>query len=145
MVGILGVEGRVLTLHEEQAEIGVHGKRLRVAIRDLEVLDGSDVDDPSARPSSGRVTVQVDRTDVTLQDLNVIGCNVDEAQARVGKHLDQAMLQEQQHVRIIHGHGTGRLRRSISYLLEHHPQVDRFAPAPPDQGGSGVTLVELKD
>jgi DNA mismatch repair protein MutS2 len=145
MVGILGVEGRVLTLHEEQAEIGVRGKRLRVAIRDLEVLDGSDVDDPSARSSGGRVTVQVDRTDVPFPDLNVIGCNVDEAQAHVEKHLDQAMLQEQQHVRIIHGHGTGRLRQSISDLLEHHPQVDRFAPAPPDQGGTGVTLVELKD
>ena len=144
MVGILGVEGRLLSLHEEQAEIGVRGKRLRVAIRDLNVLDGG-VDDPSVGSSSGRVTVQVDRTDGPLPDLNVIGCNVDEAQARVEKHLDQAMLQEQQHVRIIHGHGTGQLRRSISDLLEHHPLVDRFAPAPPDQGGTGVTLVELKE
>ena len=144
MVGILGVEGRVLSLHEEQAEIGVRGKRLRVAIRDFKVLDGG-VDDPSVGSSSGRVTVQVDRTNGPLPDLNVIGCNVDEAQARVEKHLDQAMLQEQQHVRIIHGHGTGQLRRSISDLLEHHPLVDRFAPAPPDQGGAGVTLVELKE
>ena len=145
MVGVLGVEGRVLALHEEQAEVGVRGKRLRVAIRDLRVLDGSDVDDPSVGSSSGHVTMQVDSTDGPLPDLNVIGCNVDEAQARVEKHLDQAMLRELQHVRIIHGHGTGQLCRSISDLLEHHPLVDRFAPAPPDQGGKGVTLVELKE
>ena len=144
MVGILGIEGTVLALHEGQAEIGVRGKRLRVAIRNLRVLDGAGADRPSAVSSSGHVTVQVASTDGPLPDLNVIGCNVDEAQARVEKHLDQAMLQEQQHVRIIHGHGTGQLRRSISALLEHHPSVDRFAPAPPDQGGAGVTLVELK-
>ena len=145
IVGILGVEGRVLALHDEQAEIDVRGKRLRVAIRDLKVLGGGGVDHPSGGSSSGHVTVQADSTDGPLLDLNVIGCNVDEAQARVEKYLDQAMLQEQQHVRIIHGHGTGQLRRSISDLLEHHPLVDRFAPAPPEQGGQGVTLVELKE
>jgi DNA mismatch repair protein MutS2 len=144
MVGILGVEGEVLTLHQKQADIEVLGKRLRVAIQDIEVLDGGGVDDPSIGSSSGRITVQIERNDDPLPDLNVIGCNVDEAQTRVEKHLDQAMLQEQQHIRIIHGHGTGQLRRSISGLLKHHPLVDRFAPAQPDQGGGGVTLVQLK-
>ena len=145
MVGILGVEGLVLALHEEQAEIGVRGKRLRVAIRDLRVVEGSGVDTRPVGSSSGRVTVQVDSTEGPLPDLNVIGCTVDEAEARVEKHLDQAILQEQRHVRIIHGHGTGQLRRSISDLLQRHPLVDRFEPAPPDQGGTGVTQVELKD
>ncbi len=144
MVGILGIEGQVLGLREEQAEVNAQGKRLRVAVRDLQVLDESCVQKPSAE-SSGRVTVRVNSSDDPVPDLNVIGCNVDEAQARVEKHLDQAMLQEQQHVRIVHGHGTGQLRRSISDLLDQHPLVARFAPAPPDQGGKGVTLVELKE
>ena len=144
MVGILGIEGQVLGLHEEQAEVDAHGKRLRVAVRDLQVLDESCVQKPSAE-SSGGVTVQVNSSDGPVPDLKVIGCSVDEAKARVEKHLDQAMLQEQQHVRIVHGHGTGQLRRSISDLLGQHPLVAHFAPAPPDQGGKGVTLVELKD
>ena len=143
MVGILGVDGRVLAIHEEQAEIDVRGKRLRVAIRDLRVMADNHGHSP-ATPSSGNVTVQVTSPDGPLPDLNVIGCNVDEACARVEKHLDQALLQEEQHVRIIHGHGTGQLRRSIGDLLTHHPQVGRFGLAPPDQGGGGVTLVELK-
>ena len=91
------------------------------------------------------MTVQVNSSNGPVQDLNVIGCNVDEAQTRVEKHLDQAILQEQQHIRIVHGHGTGQLRRSISDLLDQHPLVARFAPAPPDEGGKGVTLVELKE
>ena len=145
MVDILGVDGRVLAVHEEQAEVDVRGKRLHVALRDLKVMDDGDGDDSSVVSSTGHVTVHVASTDGPLPDLNVIGCNVDDAQARVEKHLDQAVLQEQRHVRIIHGHGTGQLRRSIGELLAHHPHVDRFEPAPPEQGGSGVTLVELKE
>lgn len=48
-------------------------------------------------------------------------------------------------MRIIHGHGTGALRKAITEMLKGHPHVERFAPAPQDQGGSGATLVELKD
>jgi len=145
VVGILGVNGRVMALHEDQAEVDVHGKRLRVAFRDLRVMDDSGADDPSVVSSAKHVTLHLWSAESALSDLNVIGCNVDEAQTRVEKHLDRAVLQEDRHVRIIHGHGTGRLRRSIADLLERHPLVSRFALAPPDQGGSGVTLVELKD
>ena len=56
-----------------------------------------------------------------------------------------AVLHTRRHVRIIHGHGTGVLRRSIAGLLETHPQVARFAPAQREQGGTGVTVVDLKD
>ena len=144
MVGILGVEGQVLGLHDEQAEVDAQGKRLRIAVRDLQVLDESCIQKPSAE-SSGHVTVQVNSSNGPVPDLNVIGCNVDEAQARVEKHLDQAILQEQQCIRIVHGQGTGQLRRSISDLLDQHPLVASFTPAPPDEGGKGVTLVELKE
>jgi DNA mismatch repair protein MutS2 len=145
VVGILGVEGRVLSLHDEQAEVDVRGKRLRVAIRDLRVLDEGSGGHRSTGSTSNHVTVNVRRPEGLLPDLNVIGCNVDEAQTRVEQHLDQALLREQRHLRIIHGHGTGQLRRSIAALLERHPLVDRFSLAPPDQGGGGVTLVELKE
>jgi DNA mismatch repair protein MutS2 len=47
-------------------------------------------------------------------------------------------------VRIIHGHGTGALRKAITAFLADHPHVARFASAPQDKGGSGATQVELK-
>jgi DNA mismatch repair protein MutS2 len=53
-------------------------------------------------------------------------------------------LNGQREVRIIHGHGTGALRRSIAELLADHPHVERFKTAPQDQGGSGATVVELR-
>ena len=45
----------------------------------------------------------------------------------------------------IHGYGTGQLKRALTGFLQQHPLVARFATAPPEQGGGGVTVVELKD
>jgi DNA mismatch repair protein MutS2 len=70
---------------------------------------------------------------------------VDEAIARVEKFLDDSTVSDQQIVRIIHGHGTGQLRRGLAGFLKEHPLVARFQAAPTDQGGSGVTVVELKE
>jgi DNA mismatch repair protein MutS2 len=52
---------------------------------------------------------------------------------------------DQRTVRLIHGHGTGQLRRALAEFLKGHPLVASFQLAPPDQGGGGVTVVELKD
>ena len=59
--------------------------------------------------------------------------------------LDEATLGELKSVRLIHGYGTGQLRRAIAGYLQSHPFVTHFAAAPPEQGGGGVTVVELKD
>ena len=139
----LGVVGRVLSLHGSSAEVDVRGKRLHVPVEDLQVAP-ADHEGGDAVPR-GRVTVAADRSDGPLPDLNVIGCTADEARDRVEKYLDRAILQEQRHLRVVHGHGTGRLRRSIADLLDQHPQVERFTLAPPEQGGGGATLVELKE
>jgi DNA mismatch repair protein MutS2 len=48
-------------------------------------------------------------------------------------------------VRIVHGHGTGQLRRGIAAFLKEHPLVSGFETAPPNQGGGGATVVHLKD
>ena len=77
-------------------------------------------------------------------ELNVIGRTTDEAVDEADKFLDEAYLNSLQHVRIIHGHGTGALRKAISDFLRNHPHVARFSQAPQDQGGAGATLVELK-
>ena len=140
-VGPLGLEGHVLAVLDGETEVEVRGKRMRVPVGDLQVVRDSD----NVASAGGRVTVQVESTDEPLQDLNVIGCTVDEALSRTEKFLDQAILREQDHVRIIHGHGTGQLRRAIAGLLETHREVKRFALAEREQGGSGVTVVELQD
>jgi len=60
------------------------------------------------------------------------------------KLLDSAALAEVDRIRIIHGHGMGILKRAIADLLARHPHVEKFYVAPPEEGGAGATIVELK-
>jgi len=80
----------------------------------------------------------------TSAELNLIGRTTDEAVDLTDKFLDEAFLNGLSELRIIHGHGTGALRRAITELLKDHPHVARFAPAAQDKGGAGATTVELK-
>ncbi|HYE16240.1 MAG TPA: Smr/MutS family protein, partial [Pyrinomonadaceae bacterium] len=68
----------------------------------------------------------------------------DEARDETDKFLDEAYLHGHARVRIIHGHGTGALRRAVAELLRSHPHVASFDLAPDNQGGAGATIVELK-
>jgi len=140
MVGVLGLEGVVQAVHDGQAEVDVRGKRLRIAAADLQVLGRA-----ASTPAPVRVNVQVEPRASAGTDLNVIGCTVDDAIARTEKFLDDSLLSEQRTVRVIHGHGTGQLRRALAEYLQTHPLVARISAAPPEQGGGGVTVVDLKE
>ncbi len=141
LVSTLGVEGAVRSLHGHEAEVEVRGKRVRVPLVSLEPATTQGT---PAEPR-GRVEVRVESPTGPLDELNLIGCRVEEALSRAEKHLDQALLSEQRIVRFIHGHGTGQLRRAIAGFLDGHPLVGRVSPAAPDEGGSGVTIAELKE
>ena len=62
-----------------------------------------------------------------------------------GARVAASLLAERRTVRVIHGHGTGQLRRALAEFLRMHALVARFTAAPPEQGGSGVTVVDLKE
>ena len=142
VVSSLGMEGRLVLLSGGDAEVDVQGKRLRVPASELRVLARG-----AAATAGGRVSVNihVHARDETASDLNVIGCTVDEALTRTEKFLDDTLLTDQRVVRVIHGYGTGQLRRALAEFLQRHPLVAHFTVAPPEQGGGGVTVVELKE
>ncbi|HEY3042849.1 MAG TPA: endonuclease MutS2 [Vicinamibacterales bacterium] len=143
IVGGFGLEGVVTNLHDGAAEVDVRGKRMRASARDLSVVEGSGAgNNVTARV---QVNVELQPRETTPSDLNVIGCTVDEAIARAERFLDESLLTDQRTVRLIHGYGTGQLKRALSGFLQQHPLVARFATAPPEQGGGGVTVVELKE
>ena len=137
-VSPLGVEGTVLEIQGKHAEVDVRGKRLRAALTDLRVI---------GKAAAPRASVSVDLQPRTgsLTELNVVGCTVEEALARTGRFLDETMLTDMREVRVIHGHGTGQLRRALAEFFKDHPLVARFEHPRLEQGGGGVTVVELKD
>jgi len=140
-VGLLGLEGVVTGLHDGTAEVDVRGKRMRASVRDLKVIGSS------APQPAGKVSVHVDLQprDGSLVELNVIGCSVDEALTRAERFLDESLLSDQRVLRFVHGYGTGQLKKAITTFLQKHPLVAHVTSAPPNQGGGGVTVAELKD
>jgi DNA mismatch repair protein MutS2 len=139
VVGGLGLEGTVVELRGKEAEIDVRGKRMRAKLKDLKAIGGT--------PASARVNVNVDLQprEGSLSELNVIGQTVDEAIVRLEKFLDETTVTDQHTIRIVHGHGTGQLRRAIAAFLKQHPLVASYKLAPQNEGGGGATIVELKD
>jgi DNA mismatch repair protein MutS2 len=148
-----GSIGIVDAVTGEEAEVRVKSLRFREKLSNLELVEVKrKPDEDTIRDSRFRSLAQNRSTEVHLRahaddtrtELNVIGRTTDEAVDETDKFLDHAFLNGLEHVRIIHGHGTGALRRAIGNLLKDHPHVARVSQAPQDQGGSGATLVELK-
>ena len=145
-----GSVGIVDQIKDGVAEVRVKSLRLKEKIENLELVAAQSSHKTQAgkleklRHSAG-TQVQLSAAEQKAQsELNVIGQTTDEAVDAVDKFLDEASLASLSKVRIVHGHGTGALRRAIAGLLNGHPHVSRFLLAPPDQGGAGATLVELR-
>lgn len=145
-VASLNAEGIVRQVSDKQVEVEVRGKRLRTRPSDLRRPAAARVDERNRR----RGTPAAVRLDAPLRegpthDLVLIGSTVDEAIDRAAKFLDDALLADERRLRIVHGHGTGRLRDALSRYFQEHPLVARVSPAPDNEGGRGATIVELKD
>ena len=139
IVAGLGLEGTIVGLRGNQAEVDVRGKRMRAKVKDLRAIGGT-----PAQPTV-KVNVDLQPRAGSLSELNVIGQTVDEAISRLEKFLDETTVTDQHTIRIVHGHGTGQLRRAIAAFLKDHPLVAGFKLAPQNEGGGGATIVELKD
>jgi DNA mismatch repair protein MutS2 len=128
---------------ETSAEIEAGPLRMKVALADITAVIGSDL---PAKPSLPRgVTVRTQPpTEPASEEINLIGCTVEEATRRVDKFLDRAALAGTSQVRLIHGHGTGALRRGLAEFLRTHPLVEAIRAEAEDRGGTAITLVELK-
>ena len=139
IVAGLRLEGTVVELRGNQAEVDVRGKRMRTKVKDLRAIGGTPA------PATVKVNVDLQPREGSLSELNVIGQTVDEAIARLEKFLDETTVTDQHTIRIVHGHGTGQLRRAIAAYLKDHPLVASYTLAPQNEGGGGATIVELKD
>ena len=82
-------------------------------------------------------------TTTATTEISLRGMRAGEAEARLVKALDEAVLADLPYLRVIHGKGTGALRQLVHDILSADTRVARFGFAPPNQGGHGVTIVEF--
>jgi DNA mismatch repair protein MutS2 len=140
-----GQEGTVIAAHGEgQWEVLVGNFKCVVAASELSPTGVAVPEEERPARSLARVTVQMNSPELQSNEINLVGCTVDEAIHRVDKFLDSAFLAAVSQVRLIHGTGMGVLRRALSEWLSNQPYVEKFCPAESGQGGNGVTVVSLK-
>jgi DNA mismatch repair protein MutS2 len=140
----LGVRGSVTEILAEgrEAEVLSGGIRMRIPVEYLSALEAKDLGEKGAQPTGG---VSYDGSGDAPSEINLIGTTVEDALQSLDKHLDRSVLGPGRSLRIVHGKGTGALKKAVNKALEGDPRVSAFGPAPLDQGGAGVTIVELKD
>jgi len=126
------------------AEIEAGPLRMKVGFDEITGIEGTSTAS-TPRSSKGSITVRAQASDEgTGGEINLIGCTVEEATERVDKFLDEAALANRSRVRIIHGHGTGALRKGLAQFLSKHPLVDNQSFETEERGGKAVTIVELR-
>ena len=96
---------------------------------------------PGARPL-GRSAEAAERA--AVRELILLGYRVDEALDAVDKYLDEAQLAGQSEVRLVHGFGTGALKKAVREHVSAHPEVVSWRDGRPDEGGGGATVVALR-
>ncbi len=131
---------------DSTAEIEAGPLRMKIALEDILGIEGERMGAKGTQPAKPRgVTVHAEPGEGAVTDeINVIGCTVEEATRRVDKFLDEAALANKPRVRIIHGHGTGALRRALAEFLATHPLVEGISAEEPEHGGTAVTRVSLR-
>ena len=125
------------------AEIEAGPMRMKIPVSEILDIEEQDAS-TTAKPSHAGRHVTVNAVPGEQDEINVIGCTVEEATRRVDKFLDQAALAAKPAVRIIHGHGTGALRRGLAEFLSAHPLVSAIHSEAEDRGGTAITVAELK-
>jgi DNA mismatch repair protein MutS2 len=129
---------------ENSAEVEAGPLRMKVALADITEILGEDASKKRVLPQGVTVRTQPSAEPSAIE-MNLIGCTVEEATRRVDKFLDQAALSGLSQVRLIHGHGTGALRKGLAEFLKTHPLVETIRFEAEDRGGQAITLVHLKE
>jgi DNA mismatch repair protein MutS2 len=125
--------------------------RMKVALEEITSVEasapaGKGYLAPGSSPASlNAAAVQNLRAGQSIAEINVIGLTVEQASEVVDKFLDDAVLANRPSVRIIHGHGTGALRRGLAEYLKSHPLVAKASFEAEERGGKAITVVELRN
>ncbi|HJW92468.1 MAG TPA: Smr/MutS family protein [Thermoanaerobaculia bacterium] len=138
------VTGKVLSVDGSKAVLDVNGRRMTVDVRDLTSV--APATSPADRRRVGGATQNrgADLIPAIAAELNLIGQRVDDALEESDKFLDRALLEGKQAVRIIHGFGTGALRKAVREHLRKHPAVKSWRPGDENEGGDGATVAVLE-
>ena len=118
--------------------------RSQVNISDLEIIEEVNPYSPKAMKRTSKGRIKMNKSLSVSPEINLLGKTVDEAVSELDKYLDDALLSHLNSVRVVHGKGTGALRKGIHEYLRRQKHVKSYRLAEYGEGDAGVTIVELK-
>lgn len=143
MVYSLNQKGHVVELAGKEALVQLGIMKMKVSLDDLELISASA---PSAAKAAQKAVASIKRTrdENVRSELDLRGANLEEALIEVDRFIDEAYLGNLGQIYIIHGKGTGILRTGISEYLRKHKHIKSYRLGNYGEGGTGVTVAELK-
>lgn len=142
----MNINGTVASLPDNKGNLTVQMGILRsqVNISDLEIIDEKPAYLKKTTRAGGKGKIKMSKSLSVSTEINLLGKTVDEAIAELDKYLDDASLAHLSSVRIVHGKGTGALRKGIHQYLRRQKHVRSFRLGEFGEGDAGVTIAELK-
>lgn len=142
----LGVEGRITAIKGDRVMLqNPQGRSLEARAGELEPLFRGDLGGRGERAAPARGAVRVRADAVALEsEINLIGRASDDVDLEIHRFVEASIGAGQKFIRVVHGHGTGRLKAAVREALKGHPGIARVEDAPQSQGGAGATLITLR-
>jgi len=135
----LGLRGEIISIAGDSATVRSGAISVRVPVAALRPAEAAPVTNGARRAREIEVPLRS-----VAAELMLIGRTTDEARDLVEKYLDDAFMAGMTNVRLVHGKGTGALRKAVRGLLSDHPLVESFRDGEPAEGGAGATVAALK-
>ncbi|CAM4160183.1 endonuclease MutS2 [Lacicoccus alkaliphilus] len=130
-----GQKGEILSIEKDEAIVQMGILKMNIPLKELKKRKKEKVTRPVAR-RTGKSVVK--------SSLDLRGSRYEEAIMALDRYLDQVLLSSYSQVEIIHGKGTGALQKGVQEHLKQHPKVKSYRMGHPNEGGFGVTIVEMK-
>ncbi len=130
--------GIVTAIDRSAYSVEVLGKSFKVSKKQITKIT------PVKKKATRHVSATSNLMTPVSMECNVIGLRVEEALPVVEKYIDDCVLRNLKSVRIVHGHGTGALRKAIWAKLNHHTSIEELRLGGQGEGGGGATVVTLK-
>ena len=141
----MNLTGTIGSLPDARGNVTVQMGILRsqVNISDLEIIEEVSPYAPKRMNRTAKSKIKMSKSLSVSPEINLLGKTVDEAAAELDKYLDDALLSHLNSVRVVHGKGTGALRKGIHEYLRRQKHVKSYRLAEFGEGDAGVTIVEL--
>ncbi|MDZ7780284.1 MAG: endonuclease MutS2 [Gemmatimonadota bacterium] len=148
-----GAKGRIVERRSNRAVVEAGAIKLEAALSDLELIEAAAADPDSGggastaepAPSGGGGGWSAERDGGARVEVDLRGLRVHELEVELARALDEAVFEDLPELRIIHGKGTGALRKRVGEMLEADARVRSMRMGRPTEGGAGVTVAGFRE